>query len=128
MVFGLVAASTSCAFTGAATPGSSGQIYQRISEANIFGLKPVVEGVQVTPADPLPKVILAGFTTLGQRRALLKLQFPAHPPEPARELGCVLGEGEREGPVSVLDIDERSDQVRVEISGTVLVLSLGKHP
>jgi hypothetical protein len=109
-----------------AAQSSSGQLYERIAEANVFGLKPPTSIVPITTVEPLPKVILAGITTLGQRRALLKVQYPPRPPQPGRELSCILAEGQREGAVSVLDINEREAQVRVDVCGTPLVLTLGK--
>jgi hypothetical protein len=61
---------------------------------------------------------------LGDRRALLKVSLPALPPEPAKEFSCILTVGQREGPVEVLEIDERAGSVRVNNSGTVAVLTL----
>ena len=46
------------------------------------------------------------------------------PPEPAKELSCILTVGQREGPIEVLEIDERAGSVTVNNSGTVQVLTL----
>jgi hypothetical protein len=68
--------------------------------------------------------MLVGITTiLQEKRALLEVEFPAQPPEPAKEVSCILTLGQREGPVEVLAIDEVTGTVRVNNSGTKMLLS-----
>jgi hypothetical protein len=71
-------------------------------------------------------VIPVGITTFGDKRALLKVKFPARPPEPAREVSCILTVGQREGPIEVLEIDESAGSVRINNSGTEMVLTLAQ--
>ena len=60
----------------------------------------------------------------GDKLALLKVSLPAMPPEPAKEIPCILAVGQREGPVGVLEIDEMAGSVKVNNSGTMMVLKL----
>lgn len=104
---------------------TSGSPYQGIVSQNVFGLVPVPTQVKAVPPASLPKVQPVGITTmLGDKRALLKVSVPAMPPEPAKELSCILTVGQREGPIEVLEIDERAGSVTVDNSGTVQVLTL----
>jgi len=105
--------------------GTSGHPYLGIVSRNVFGLVSAQPQVKDPPPTPLAKVRVVGITTmLGDRRALLKVSLPALPPEPAKEFSCILTVGQREGPVEVLEIDERAGSVRVNNSGTVAVLTL----
>ena len=99
--------------------------YQAIVERNVFGLKP-----PTPPPDPEankpppPKILLQGITTLlGNKRALLKVSVPAKPPEPAKEIPLVLAEGQRDGEIEVLAIDENARTVKVNDYGTVVDLN-----
>jgi hypothetical protein len=56
---------------------------------------------------------------MGDKRALLKVYLPANPPEPAKEVSCILAVGQREGPIEVLEIDEVAGTVKVNNSDTV---------
>jgi hypothetical protein len=99
--------------------------YESIPARNIFGLRPV-EQAQVTNQPPvLPKLILTGITTiLGNKRVLMKELPPAGPPGATnREESLILTEGQREGPVEVLAIDEKAGRVRVNNSGTEMTLT-----
>jgi hypothetical protein len=111
--------------SGKAVDGdSSGNPYQGIVDRNVFGLKP-----PPPPPDPEstkpppPKVFLTGITTiLGNKRALLKMTPPAKPGEPAKEQSFTLGEGQREGDIEVLAIDEKAGTVKVNNYGTIATL------
>lgn len=102
----------------------SGNPYLGIAGRNIFGLNPP-RPLIIEP--PSPKVKLFGITTFGDKRALLKVYLPAKPPEPAKELACILKVGQREGPIEVLDINERAGTVRVMNFRTVIVLTFEKE-
>jgi hypothetical protein len=95
--------------------------YQRIPSRNVFGLVvPIVEPGPTPPAQPLPTIKLTGITTiLGDKRAVLKIQFPGT----GREEGCILSEGQRLGQIEILEIDDRTATVKVDNSGTVIVLT-----
>jgi hypothetical protein len=110
-----------------ATESSGSTPYQGIVERNVFGLKP-----PPPPPDPEankpppPKIILQGIITfMGNKRALLKVQMPARPPEPAKEVPLVLIEGQRDGDIEVLEINDKpgSEFVKVNDFGTITNLN-----
>ena len=101
--------------------------YWGIASRNVFRLKALEPHVPPVAPAPLPRVVPVGITTmLGPKYALLKIYLPASPPEPARELACTLAVGQREGPIEVLEIDETAGSVRINNSGTVMLLTLAK--
>lgn len=102
--------------------------YESIPTRNMFGLRPV-EQPQVTNAPPLlPKLILTGITTiLGNKRVLLKEVAPAGSPGATnKEESLILTEGQREGAVEVLAIDEKAGSVRVNNAGNEMTLTFEK--
>lgn len=108
--------------------GTSGNPYLSIPDRNVFHLnRPKSQPTEPPPA-PLVTVKVVGITTLlPEKLTLLKLNLPARPPEPAREVACILRAGEREGPIEVLEIDERAGRVKVNNAGTVTTLMLEKE-
>ena len=116
-----------CCLTAGASPTSSGNPYHQIVERNVFGLRPPPPARLEPPPAPSPKVRLTGITTiLGNKLALLKIQFPAQPSKPVKEESCVLAEGQRDGLIEVLEINEKTAQVKVDNSGTVSVITFEK--
>ena len=106
-------------------PETSENPYLGIAARNVFGLVPAKRQATDPPPSPLARVKAVGITTmLGDRRALLKVYLPAVPPEPAKEVSCMLTVGQREGPIEVLEIAERAGSVTVNNAGTVTVLRL----
>src|SRR5262245_31416902 len=104
--------------------------FQGISERNVFGLKEPPPTQQTNPPPQVPKLLLTGITTiLGNKRALLK-ELPVgtagKPTDPAKDLSHILTEGQREGDVEVLQIDERAGRVKVNIAGTTETLTFEK--
>ena len=125
-----------CTLAGLAlcTPGNAvigdatGNLYQGIVDRNVFGLKPPPPppGPESTKPPP-PKVFLTGITTiLGSKRALLKMTPPAKPGEPAREESFTLGEGQRDGDIEVLEINEKVGAVKIKEYGTITTLDFDK--
>jgi hypothetical protein len=107
--------------------GASGNPYLVITGRNVFDLRPKQTEVPAKPEVPLPKVTPLGITTiLPGKRALLKLSFPSRPPEPAKEVSCILAVGQREGPIEVLAIDETAASIKLNNSGTIMVLTLDR--
>src|SRR6267143_2959793 len=104
-VVGIVASIALATVAYAIVPDSSGQSYNGIAERNLFGLRPPPppQAAPEPPPPPLPKVILTGITTMGYKRALLKVQFPAKPGEPAKEDSFMLAEGQRDGVIEVVE-------------------------
>jgi hypothetical protein len=106
---------------------SSGAPYGRIAERNLFGLHDPVVVQAITPPPTLPRVTLSGTTTiLGYRLALLRVQSPAKPGEQQREESFMLSEGQREGRIEVLEINEKAGTVRVNNSGTEMTVVFEK--
>ena len=114
-----------CAAATARTAAAADNPYQGIVERNVFGLKP-----PPPPPDPEsmkpppPKIFLTGITTiLGNKRALMKLTPPVTKPgEQPKEQAFTLAEGEREGGLEVLEIDEKAGTVKVNNYGTVATI------
>lgn len=103
--------------------------YQAIPERNVFGLRPPLAQPTLTnPPAPLPKITLTGITTiLGNKRALMMVLPPGlKPGEANKEQSLILTEGQREGEVEVLQIDEHAGIVRVNNSGTIMTLTFEK--
>ena len=113
---------------GSATGADSANPYQGIVDRNVFGLKP--PPAPARPEDnkpPPPKITLTGITTiLGNKRALMNVAMPAKPPDPAKQKSFILAEGQRDGEIEVLEIDETSGTVKVDDFGTVMVLDINK--
>ncbi len=105
----------------ATSVGATGP-YHDIAVRNVFGLKPV-EKAQPPIDDStaaLPTVKMTGLTTIfADERVLLKITFPAQTPEPAREISCMLLEGQSVGPVEVLEIDVPAERVRICNTGRI---------
>ena len=110
--------------TGTLVADTSGHPYLGIAGSNVFHLKPPQTQPTDLPVVPLPRVKLVGITTFGKTRVLLKVYLPAAPPEPARELSCILTPGQREGPIEVLEVDVLARRVTVRNSGALMLLTL----
>jgi hypothetical protein len=114
--------------TSAVTPGVNG--FGKIAERNVFNLRPIVQTTAtnaVVPELPLPRITLTGITTiLGNKIALLKVEFPAEKGQKAREDSFMLAEGQRDSGIEILDIDEKALRVRVNNSGTIMPLVFEK--
>jgi hypothetical protein len=105
--------------------------YQGIVDRNVFGLKPppppATNTAVIKKVDP-PKVEIAGITTiLGKKHALLNVEMPAKPPNPAKRQSFILAEGEREGEIEVLEINEKTGSVKVMDFGTEMALTMDKN-
>lgn len=90
--------------------------FREIANRNSFGLKPPVERWESPPpVSPLPKIRLAGITTiLGRKIAFLIITGS----EPGGLREClVLGQGERQHEIEITDIDERAGIVKVSNGG-----------
>jgi hypothetical protein len=75
----------------------------------------------------VPKLTLNGITDiLGRNLAILKALFPGKPGEPAKEQSYMLAEGQRDGEIEVLQVDQKAGSVKVNNSGTVMTLTFDK--
>lgn len=105
----------------------AGGPYAMIYERNAFGLRPPNRVTTVPPPGPAPKVHLTGITTiLKDKRALFKVEVPARPPDKAKQESYILTEGQKAGPIEVLEIDVKKAQVKVNNSGTITTLTFEK--
>jgi len=111
-------------------PDAPGNRYVGIADRNVFRLvaAPTNQPVITQPEAPRAKIIPTGIITgyLGGKRALFKVQFPAKPPEPAKEKSFVLAEGQRDGDIEVLEINESLGTIKFSNQGTLMTLSLEK--
>lgn len=105
--------------------------YQAITDRNVFDVHPLpppAANPEKTETPPI-KIILTGITTiLGNKRALLKTPAPAGKPAEAAkgEQSYILTEGQREGQIEVVQIDEKAGTVKVDVNGTIMVLNFDK--
>jgi hypothetical protein len=114
----------------ALVPESTTNRFQQITSRNVFGLKEPEKLTTNQPPPQIPKLILTGITTvLGNKRALLKADAagqPGKPADPAKEQSFILTEGQRDGYVEVLQIDEKAGSVKVNNSGVLMTLTFEK--
>jgi len=112
----------------AANPDDSPNPYQAIVDRNVFALKPPPPPPRPEDNKPPPPTIkLTGITTiLGNKRVLMNVQMPAKPPEPAKLQSFILTEGQRDGEIEVLEIDEKIGVVKVNNFGTEMTLTMEK--
>lgn len=122
----IVMTSICCSF--AVTPNDLSSPYERIVGRNVFSLKPPTpppNPEDLVKKEPPPKIRLQGLTTiLGRRQVLFKSQTPAKPGQPAKDESYVLSEGERQGEIEVVAIDENAGTVKFNNHGTVETLNM----
>lgn len=113
----------------AITADSPGNPYLGIVDRNVFALKPKPEVplVPPTPEVPAQKITLQGIVkAFGKKQVLWKTVMPARPGEPAKEKSFMCSEGEREGEIEILEINELAGTVKVMNNGKPQSLSLEK--
>jgi hypothetical protein len=101
--------------------------YDAIAKRNAFDLHevPPPPSCREQPGLPPIQIRLTGITTIfGDKRALLMVQEPAVAGKPAgKEESYILSEGQRQGAIQVLAIDEKTGTVRLSSDDTVSVLT-----
>lgn len=109
--------------------------YQGIVDRNVFGLRPPPPPPSnEPPKPPIPAINLTGITTiLGKKMAFMTIQLPAKPgeaPKPGQNgpTSFMLTEGERDGEIEVVSIDEVAGSVKVNDFGTITNVTFGKLP
>jgi hypothetical protein len=114
--------------TRAVVAAAQANPYEPIVARNVFGLKPPPPPPRTeAPPPPVATIKLTGITTiLGNKLVLMKVSVPAKPPEPAKELSLTLTEGQREGDIEVLAINEKTGDVKVSNGGVELMLNIDK--
>jgi len=111
---------------------SSSNPYQGIVDRNVFGLRPPPPPPSNEPVRPPPPAVsLTGITTiLGKKLAFMNVQVPPKPGEQAKAgpQSFMLGVGEREGEIEVLDIDEKGGIVKLNDYGVITNVPFAKLP
>jgi len=111
---------------------SSANPYQGIVDRNVFGLRPPPPPPSNEPVRPPPPAIaLTGITTiLGKKLAFMNVQVPPKPGEQGKggPQSFMLGIGEREGDIEVLEIDEIGGVVKVNDYGIITNVPFAKVP
>jgi len=100
---------------------TAGNPYEGIVERNVFSLKPPPPpGPAPTATSPAVKMTLTGITTiLGKKQALLCAQVPPlGPTQPAKQESYILAEGQRDGDIEVVSIDENAGVVKITNRGS----------
>ena len=115
------------------TPRSSAEDnpYQEIFERNVFDLKPQPPPVDPNATPPNQQTLnvrLTGITTiLDSKRALFMVKLSDTPGKPPnKEESYILSEGERQGLLEVLAINERDNTVQIKNDGVVSVVTFDK--
>ena len=94
--------------------------FSEIALRNVFHLQPIPPTVALTQQPETPKVTITGITDVcGRRQVLVEISEPGAP-----MLKSVLTEGERAGPLEVVQIDMKKGQVRANINGEENLLTL----
>ena len=102
--------------------------YVPIVERNIFGLNPPQVVAPVAPEPPSTITPNGIMTIFGTRQVLFKVAIPPRPPEPAKEVSCILSEGQRQDDIEVTHIDEKAGVVTFNNHGVVQEIPLVKAP
>ena len=111
--------------------------YNVIIERNVFGLKPPLSSdpPPPPPKPPAAEVKLAGITTIvSPKRAILQWKDPGQPPAPGKpgtppgkEESYIFREGEQQGIIKVLEINEKDGSVKIENAGEPMLLTFETH-
>lgn len=116
-----------CQIAKAVNTDAPANPYAMIVQRNAFGL--VTPSPKPEPPRPIAKITLTGTTSiLGDRRALLKAQLPAIPPESPQEMSLILSEEQQEENIRILEINEKAGTVKVDNYGTIVVLAFESPP
>jgi hypothetical protein len=110
----------------AVNPAGDRRAYHAIAERNVFDLKPPTPPPPPAPAVTTapPNVKLTGITTiLGNKRALFMVQEAPAPGKAQKQESYILTEGQRQGLIEVLEIDERTGRVKIKNDGSISVVT-----
>jgi hypothetical protein len=127
-IFGALVIVASCSCAKVLSAAASADYYQQIPARNLFGLHEPAPQIIEQPKPQLPRIILNGITTMGSKLVFLKVQFPPKPGEQQQqaEQSFMLTEGQREGAIEILEIDEKAGTIRVNNSGTEMTIGFDK--
>jgi len=118
IVIGLAGGLLACAVIHAPAADNP---YQAIVARNVFGLKdPPPPPSDTPPANPPPKILLQGIATvLNKKQVLFKVTLPPKPGQNTGELSLILGVGEAQEEIEVLEIVEATGTVKFNNHGTI---------
>ena len=106
--------------------------YHAIVERNVFDLKPPPPppAAPTVTNTPPPNVKLTGITSLlGVKRAFFMVAPAAQPGKPpGKEESFIIEEGQRQGVIEVMEIDQKALTVRIKNDGTESTLALDTSP
>ncbi|MDB6122236.1 MAG: hypothetical protein JWQ71_1229 [Pedosphaera sp.] len=99
--------------------------YEVIPRRNIFDLHGPPVATQQSAEPPSVNIRLTGITTiLGYKQALLMVQEPALAGKPTgKEESYIMAEGQRQGAIEVMEINEKASTVRVKSDDKVSLLT-----
>jgi len=113
----------------AAATDSQGNPYQGIAERNVFALKPAPRPEDnPAPAPPPPPIEVQGITSIfGHLQVMFSTTSPGSKPgQPGEKRSMVLGVGQRDGDIEVLEINEKARTVQFDNPGTPEIKDLAK--
>jgi hypothetical protein len=126
-IFGAVVIVASCCGAKVLSAAASADYYNQIPKRNLFGLHEPVPQVVEPPKLQLPRIVLNGIATMGSKLAFLKVQTPPKPGEQQQaEQSFTLTEGQREGGIEILQINEKAGTIRVNNFGTEMTVGFDK--
>lgn len=107
---------------------TAGTPYQAIVDRNVFALKPAPRPEDnPPPKTPPPKITLQGITSLfGRKTVAFKVNMSLKPGEPPKEQSLTMSEGERQGEITVLEINEPAGTVKFNNQGDEQMLDITK--
>ena len=116
----------------AANGASEGNEYRVIPARNVFNLHAQEPPPRTNepPPPPSPNVKLTGITSmLGVKRAFFMVSPPAQPGKPpGTEQSFIIQEGQSQGGIDVLQVNEKAATVKIRNAGTETVLALNSSP
>jgi len=101
-------------------------VYDPIVRRNVFDLHGPPAKAEPQPDVPPPTKIRL-TTILGDKRALLMVQEPTTPGSgtpPAKEESVILSEGQRQGGIQLLEVNQIAGTVKLESDGKVSTVAL----
>jgi hypothetical protein len=130
-VVGGLAFCTAAEAVPAITTETTENPYQSIVDRNVFSLKPPPPPADTTSEKKAPalKITLTGITTiLGNKRVLMKTAPPPAKPgeSPKTDQSYILTEGQREGEIEVIEINDKAGSVKVNNAGIEQTLTFEK--
>jgi hypothetical protein len=111
---------------------SSNNPYALIATRNVFDLKQTETAeTPATPVPPTPRATIKPngiMSIFGPRQVLFKVTSPAGAGKAPKEVFCILGEGQEQDGIQVVQIDETAGRVTFNNHGVVQQIPLSAPP